>query len=81
MIIEQTESFTSVDSTKTRIYAGSAPQQMVKIGRDNCYGVIVDEDTVLTVADCTNSRGYVRGLRREEFDVKGGSFAGFNQRS
>lgn len=61
VVVGRSQGFTSIDSTKSRIYAGSAPKQMVKIVWDtsgpDCYGVIVDENTVLSVADCSNSRG------------------------
>lgn len=39
------------------------PRELVKLrwpkgrSQSNCYGVVVDEDTVLTVADCVESNG------------------------
>lgn len=58
----RSESYTSINSNRARIQAGSAPKQMVKLGWNHddgpdCFGVIVDEDTILTIADCTEYGG------------------------
>lgn len=56
VVVRQKDHEAEIDGTKMRILEAPTPEQMVQIrwfrkDRD-CYGVIVDEDTVLTVADC-----------------------------
>ncbi|XP_038109426.1 uncharacterized protein LOC6037525 [Culex quinquefasciatus] len=56
VVVRQKDHEAEIDGTKMRIREAPIPEQMVQIrwfrkDRD-CYGVIVDEDTVLTVADC-----------------------------
>lgn len=33
------------------------PSFIAKLDHENCYGVIVDEETVLTTADCAEYKG------------------------
>lgn len=57
VVLHKEENWTSIDTTRRRIAQNGGPEQMVEIRWGNvegskCFGVIVDEDTVLTVADC-----------------------------
>lgn len=61
---KRSSNFTAVDMTRVRISSRALPIQMVDIGQ-NCYGVIVDEDTVFTVADCTNLKGLYADLGKD----------------
>lgn len=70
VVVRQKDTETEIDGTKMRILEAPTPEQMVQIrwfrnDRD-CYGVIVDEDTVLTVADCAEFEKYpIRFLKND----------------
>ncbi|XP_053694856.1 uncharacterized protein LOC128742501 [Sabethes cyaneus] len=62
IIMEKTIEFTSYNSDLARINIIEYENHLVEIywendTRDDCHGVIVDEDTILTIADCTHSNG------------------------
>lgn len=63
VLIDQTDTFDVVTPARRRLEPRHT-DAMVEIGyggysvsREDCYGLIIDEDTVLTLAQCTTNHG------------------------